>query len=140
MGIRGTNLVIISSFTALIALSGLSLMGCSPAPDAMDKPQVAAEQLTELELGIRNLISSPVAQDAASCKVVTLHAANCQQSKHLLYSIENTNEQVLLTLVDKYNTIVATQTGNLDTRCEAINKPAVILRKDLCLPVEFATE
>ncbi|WNO59822.1 hypothetical protein [Rheinheimera sp. MMS21-TC3] len=140
MATRQANLVIISSFTALLTLSGLGLMGCSPATETLDLQQSSAEQLTELELGIRDLISSPVAKDAASCKVVTLQAANCQQPKHLLYSVENTNEQVLLTLVAKYNKIIAAQTGNTDVSCAVINKPAAILRKDLCLPVEFATE
>jgi hypothetical protein len=130
-----------ASVKAMISIASLMfLAGCKPATDITAKQPTAAEQLAELDQGMRNLISSPIAQEIANCKIVTLNTIDCQQpAKYLLYSTENTNEQVLLALLDKYNQIVLAQAGNAKA-CSAKNQPAVMLEKELCIPVEFATE
>ena len=119
----------------------LLLIACKPVTAVTDKPQPTVQQLAEIEHGIQSLIGSPIARHEASCKIATLNRGNCQQSKYLLYSVEQTNEQVLLTLVNKYNQIVAGQRDISATSCSMkINKPAVILKKEVCLPIELVTE
>ena len=134
----------VKMYTGMKAMLGISCLiivaGCKPATEVVAKQPTAAEQLAELDQGIRNLISSPIAQEIASCKIVTLNAVDCQEpAKYLLYSAENTNEQVLLTLVEKYNQIVLAQAGNSEA-CMANTQPSVMLDKNLCIPVEFSTE
>jgi hypothetical protein len=130
--------------TSVKAMLGITclivLTSCKPATEVMAKQPTAAEQLAELDHGIRNLIGSPIAQEIASCKIVTLNAIDCREpASFLLYSIENTNEQVLLTLLEKYNQIVLAQAGNSEA-CMSKSQPSVVLDKELCIPVEFATE
>lgn len=143
--------IIQNSVMAVISLASVVfLMGCNPKPEIANTQQTAVEQLAELDRGIRNLISSPIAQDITSCKIVMLNTNSCQQPpKYLLYSTENTNEQVLLTLVAKYNQVVAAQVDSTDKNnqsdnnnesCFVTEKPSVLLEKDLCIPVQFATE
>ncbi|CAM3931189.1 hypothetical protein [Rheinheimera salexigens] len=146
----GINLLKVLSRVTKPLIIGAVLVGCKPVTEIISTPQaqsqVSAEQLVELERGIRDLISSPIAQDIASCKIVTLNTNDCQQTAtHLLYSIENTNEPVLLALVEKYNKALESKTAESTTEsgtlsCVVSQKPSVILQKDLCIPVQFATE
>lgn len=131
-------------YTRMTAVLGVTCLivaaGCKPTTEIMAKQPTTTEQLAELNQGIRNLINSPIAQEIASCKIVALNTINCQEpANYLLYSTENTNEQVLLTLVEKYNQIVLEQAGNAEV-CVVKSQPSIILDKELCIPVEFATE
>ncbi|SEL43965.1 hypothetical protein SAMN05216262_1117 [Colwellia chukchiensis] len=127
---------------AVISVAALlCLIACEPTTEVSEQHQTSAQQLAEIERGIQDLIGSPIAQHVSSCKIITLNAANCQPPKYLLYSNEQSNEPVLLTLVAKYNQIVSAQEGKNAASCSVVAaKPAVILAKDLCLPVELVTQ
>lgn len=130
-----------NKLVTIVAMAAILLfIGCQPKTELKEQ-QNTVQQLKELESEIKALINSPIALAESSCKIITLKSADCEHApKQLLYSTENTNEKALAPLVEQYNQLVMTQRNKDQLSCDVQPKLTAILDKDLCIPVEYATE
>lgn len=112
-------------FSALAAISG-----CSESADK----EISALSLQELVLEIEDIVTTPFADSEEQCRVVAMGVDACGGAgRYLLYSVKNTDEQKLLSLLEQYNT-----QAEPVAECRALKMPTTIISKSICIPVEHA--
>ncbi|WP_194755408.1 hypothetical protein [Aliidiomarina indica] len=138
----------------------LFLAGCTPQNGQQVEETDASSPLTEnevdqemlrddftfaeleaLRLQVHRTIGTPFATDPSQCRVLPFGAKPCGgPSRYVIYSIQETDPDVIEPLVDQYNTWseIYNEREGLMSDCAVVPEVSATVINGICVPTEYA--